>query len=69
MGIRRERAVFRRGTGEGAVCGFFWCEQILGLELVAQRLHNATGSDGCGCGGGGRPSRLDGPAYITRGFV
>ena len=55
MGIRRERAVFRGGTGEGAVCGFVGDGQIVGLKLVAQRLHNATGSDGCGCGVGVAP--------------
>ena len=51
------RAVFRGRTGEGAVCGFFWGGQILGLELVAQRLrlHNATDSEECGCGGGVAP--------------
>jgi len=32
-------AVFMGGTAEGAVCGFFGGGQILGLELVAQRLH------------------------------
>ena len=47
---KAEGAVFSGGTGEGAVCGFFGGGQILGLELVAQRLHNATGSDGCGVG-------------------
>ena len=63
-------AVFRGGTGEGAVCGICGGGQILELELVAQRQqHNDTGSDGCGCRWWDRPSRLEGPAYITRGFV